>query len=522
MRDTNVIEPDAMTSLETGHDAHAHGQRGAAVDAFLATSDDFVDGEIRSGKRVLENELEVRIAQDAVKSSTLPLIDSAEALDPILVPPTIAEDDDIVNRSRGSLAAFFFVFDQCIVSATSFLTTVAVGRSGSREELGRYFLAFSILLFARNWQVQLVTDPYKVFWSRQPRSSRGSYLGSTAVQNSVFTALMMLGLLIYGVFQRFDGGLHEMLPVTLVLLVGLPFLLFREFIRNVALAHLRAIPAIAIDSTVAVLQLGLLVLMAKLHRLTSESAYLVMGGASLVACVGWLGMRKQPMQFVGSQMRPDFHKNWAFGKWALANHLLGELLTYLGPWLVAYAWGESETGMLAAATTLIGLSYPFVSGLGNYLGPRAAIDYSEKRYDALLSLLIRYGLVFGVTLGLFCLGMVFFGNSLTVLVYGNRYHGIGMIVTIMAVTALIKSLRMTAGIGLWAIEQPWANPVAETCTIVVSIGTLLCIGHLGLLGFVISMLCGSIAGMVVAIFAMARLMKPLLSPASAAGLGEAP
>ncbi len=261
--------------------------------------------------------------------------------------------------------------------------------------------------------------------------------------------------------------------------------------------------------------------MAKLHRLTSESAYLVMGAASLVACLGWLGMRKQPMQFVAAQMRPDFKKNWAFGKWALANHLLGELLTYLGPWLVAFAWGESETGMLAAATTLIGLSYPFVSGLGNYLGPRTAIDFSEKRYDALVSLLIRYAIVFGVTLGLFCLGMAFFGNSLTVLIYGNRYYGIGAIVTVMAVTALIKSLRMTAGIGLWAIEQPWANPVAETCTIVVSIGTLLCIGHLGLLGFVVSMLCGAIAGMIVATFALARLMKPLRSR-FAAELGDAP
>ncbi len=242
MRDTNVIEPDAMTSLEAGHDAHAHGQRGSAVDAFRANTDDCVDAEVKSGECDLDNEQEVRIAQDAVKSSTLPLIDTAEVLDPVVIPPVIADDDDIVTRSRGSLAAFFFVFDQCIVSATSFLTTVAVGRSGSREELGRYFLAFSILLFARNWQVQLVTDPYKVFWSRQPRSSRGSYLGSTVVQNSVFTALMMLGLLIYGIFQRFDGGLHEMLPVTIVLLVGLPFLLFREFIRNVALSHLRASP----------------------------------------------------------------------------------------------------------------------------------------------------------------------------------------------------------------------------------------------------------------------------------------
>ncbi len=172
--------------------------------------------------------------------------------------------------------------------------------------------------------------------------------------------------------------------------------------------------------------------------------------------------------------------------------------------------------MLAAATTLIGLSYPFVSGLGNYLGPRAAIEFSEKRFDSLVALLIRYAVVFGITLGLFCVGMALFGNRLTVLVYGGRYHGIGAIVTVMAVTALIKSLRMTAGIGLWSIEQPWANPVAETCTIVVSIGALLCLGHLGLLGFVVSMLCGAVAGMIVATFALARLMKPLRSETAGA------
>ena len=114
-----------------------------------------------------------------------------------------------------------------------------------------------------------------------------------------------------------------------------------------------------------------------------------MGVASLAACVGWLRFRKQQIHFVASQMKPDLKRNWAFGKWALANHLLGELMTYASPWLVASVWGESETGMLAAATTIVGLSYPFVSGLGNFLGPRAAIEFSRRRPEVLVRLLMR-------------------------------------------------------------------------------------------------------------------------------------
>jgi hypothetical protein len=47
------------------------------------------------------------------------------------------------------------VFDQAVVSGTSFLTSVILGRMCAREELGVYYLVLSIVFFVRGIQEQL-------------------------------------------------------------------------------------------------------------------------------------------------------------------------------------------------------------------------------------------------------------------------------------------------------------------------------------------------------------------------------
>ena len=262
MHDSPVIEHDTFRSPVDEHRATASTGGASEIVEF----DDFPSGmaaKRQSGlaERLVARQQETEIVEHRMKFTALSEIESSEVLESAATPVADVGEGDDIAPGRGSVAAFFFVVDQCIVSTTSFLTTVAVGRTGSREELGRYYLAFSILLFARNWQAQLVTDPYKVYWSRQGRSSRGAYLGSTLVQNSVLTFVMMLALLAYIILLQWGTGPRELLPITWVLLAGLPFLLFREFIRNVVLSHLRAFAAIAIDSTVAILQIGLLLIL---------------------------------------------------------------------------------------------------------------------------------------------------------------------------------------------------------------------------------------------------------------------
>src|SRR5262249_47749195 len=67
------------------------------------------------------------------------------------------------------------ITDQAIVGAAGFVTSVMVGRWGSKEELGNYQLILSALLFARGIQQTATSMPYVVYWSRIAQERRDSY-----------------------------------------------------------------------------------------------------------------------------------------------------------------------------------------------------------------------------------------------------------------------------------------------------------------------------------------------------------
>ncbi len=412
------------------------------------------------------------------------------------------------SGSKSPLQAFLSLIDQCLVSGTNFATTVIIGRMCTKHELGIYSLAFSVLLLVRGIQYQIVSAPYMIFWSRRPLAERGAYLGSAVIHQLVLTVLVVLGLAGHvALLWRGAGGPPGLLPVMVVLLLGVPFLLVREFIRTLALSHLRMAEAIGIDAAVAAIQLGFLLGLAWFDLLTIQAVYAVMGLACLAAFAGWRAFQKPVVEFDRWRWLADWRGNWRFGKWALASHLVGGSTPYLMPWIVAIAHGEADTGVLAAATTLVGVANTFVLGLGNFLTPRSALAFSEGGSRALVRVLVRFALIFGVTLGAFCGVIAVVGNSLGTLVYGNRYQGIGPIITLLAVTLVANSLRMTAGTGLWSLERPRSNFVADFVTLAVTLlVSIVLVGPLGVLGAAIGIVSGSIAGAVVGAAILVRAL----------------
>jgi O-antigen/teichoic acid export membrane protein len=405
-------------------------------------------------------------------------------------------------------SAVLSVIDQAVVSATTFLTAVIIGRICSKDALGIYSLAFSILLLVRGVHYQLVSVPYTFYWRQRPAPNRACYLGSTAVHQVILTVLAMVALTAYALSLRWGTGPTELSPVTWVLMAGLPFLLLREFVRSVSLAHLNLRAVLAIDVTVAVLQVALLLSLAWLQLLSVSAAYAAMGLSCSVACVGIAFRRREPIEFRSSQFWQDWKYNWSFGKWALANHLIGASLPSIVVWIVALALGNAEAGVLAAATTLVGLTNPFVMGLSSFLGPRAALAFSEGSVRGLVNVLVKFGLIFVAVLGTFCPLVAVWGDSLAALVYGGKYSGLGMLSALLAAGVLVNSIRMTAGIGLWSLQRPQASALADFCACVVAVVALfLLLPTSGVLAAAIGILCGAITGLTIACTLLVRSLE---------------
>ena len=397
------------------------------------------------------------------------------------------------------------VLDQAVVSGSSFATSIILSRSSSREELGAYYLALSIVFFARGVQEQVISAPYMIYCSRKQGAALAQYAGSSLLHQCgmmLFTAGMLAAALALGIVPLdLRAGLW-----TLVL--AAPLLLMRDFLRQMCFAHLQTQGALVLDAVVATVQLGGLATLAASGGLTVPATLTVMAVAAGVPAAVWLTRMPQPMAGRLPAAVRDFVFNWTFARWALASQLLASTTPYVMPWVVAFTHGQAETGTLGACMTLVGLANMFLLGLCNYLSPRAARAFSEGGLEELQGVLTKTALLFGLSLGSIALAGFAVGGPIAALVYGPQFGGTGVVIGVLSLGVLANSVGVTAGNGLWALERPSANFAADLVALVFVIPTtVLLVPRLGPLGAALAILSGTTADAIVRMWILRQTMR---------------
>lgn len=398
--------------------------------------------------------------------------------------------------------------DQAVVSGASFATNVIIGRLCSKEDLGVFYLAMTVVCLARGMQEQLISAPYVIYCQRRRDAALASYSGSALVHAlglSGAVNLVLLGLL---AMLSLGIGPAGLAPAAWVLLGTLPLLLLREFIRRMTIAHLQMGVAIALDAGIAVLQIGSLLALAYFGRLSVATTYGAMGLACAVACGGWFIGKRWPMHITWSRVVVDWRHNWGFARWALVSHLIGSATLYLMPWIVTMARGRAEAGALAACVSLIGMASMFVTGVATYLTPRAAMAYAHGGVAQLRHVLRLAAAIYAGVLGAFTVFVLASGDFLLVLVFGGKYAGYGAVMGLLAVSMTALSMGVTAGNGLWAIDRPKANFSADVWTLTVTLALLFCLVQpYGIVGAAMADLGGNVSGALVRYGTLRRLLR---------------
>lgn len=384
------------------------------------------------------------------------------------------------------------VFDQGIVSATNFATSVIIGRLCSQTEMGIYALGLSIVYFARAIQEQVVSAPYTIYCNRQPDADKAAYAGSSCVHFSWFAGLVMISLLGFAAVLAGRGTAPDLLRLSLVLVAALPLFLLREFIRHYMFSHLKMGTATLLDASVAIIQLASLALLGWWGWLTVPIVFAVIGGSCLLASLGWFLTKPDRLEVSRTAAIRHWKQNWGFARWALACQLVGCSAPYVMPWFVASLEGAAATGILAASTTLVGLANMFVMGVANFLSPRAAKAYADEGVPGLKRVMVFASFAFLITLGVFAVSMCFLGRQVAVLVYGSSYAEAGPVIAVLAFGLLASGFSVTAGNGLWAIDRPSANFRADVCALIATIGfSALLIGPYGVMGAALATTLGA-------------------------------
>lgn len=343
--------------------------------------------------------------------------------------------------------------DQGVVSATNFLTGVIIGRSCIKEEFGLYMLGFSIVLFAMNLQTSLISTPYMIYSSRLTGREYARYTGSTLIHQLGLSALIIIILVIAGVVLSLGVGHHGLVPVVWALVVVITVILLREFARRICFVNMRFKTALFLDSGVAVVQICGLLFLGYFGLLTATKAYWVIGLASGIGAVAWLIRMRKTFAVQLTWGISDFRRNWSSGKWLFASGFLYALSMNLYPWILAAFHGTASAGVWAACFGIVSIGNPLLVGVQNFLGPKIVHTYAQGRAKAFRQFVLKAGAVFSLVITPLFVALLFFGGSLVVIFYGDKYTGNGLVVSILALNLLISTFAFSFSRALFAMER---------------------------------------------------------------------
>jgi O-antigen/teichoic acid export membrane protein len=398
------------------------------------------------------------------------------------------------------------VLDQGIVSGTSFLTGAIVGRLGSRQELGLYALGLTLLLLLLSAQSSLVSVPLMVHGSRLAPSERPAFAGSTLVHQLALaaTALLLLGGL--GPVLARCLGTPEAASVAPVLALVAPFAMAREYVRQLLFARLRFRSALVLDTIVAVVQLGLLLLMARRGGISARSAYQAIGLACAAAVAVYVVALRDSFEIRRDRIGPDLAASWVIGKWAFASNALGLAGSQLYPWVLATMRGTEEAGVLAACMGITYLANPVIMGLSNHLGPRAMHAFSTNGLDAARRTLRSATATLAIVMGVVTPMLFLAGGALLVAVYGPRYQGYGLVVGVLSLAQAIDVLGFPLNYGFFILGR--ADVIVRGNLIALLVASTLglaAVHRLGPLGVALALLTGNAMSAVYRWRALTRL-----------------
>lgn len=390
------------------------------------------------------------------------------------------------------------VADQCVSSATNFLTSILIARACGKEELGLYVLGFTTALIVLELQSTLVTTPYLVFAPRLQGDERARYSGSILLHQ---LGLGLVGVALAGVGAWLASTSPSWLPagigtVFFVLMAALPCMMFRDFVRRVCFARQQMKSALLVDIAVFVLQISALGFLAFDESLSAAKAYGVIAASTLVPAALWCYLARDSFQ--AGPWRQDLQRNLQLGGWLFASGLLWAISANIYPWLLADAEGTGAAGVWGACLQLLALANIPLLGTQNFLGPKLTHLYVAEGMPALRRFALRTSVLFGGAILLVALALWALADFALGLVYGADFRGNATTVLFLVLHLATVAAAFPLSRGLFAIERAGADFAVNLVpvTLLFAVGIPLIHSH-GLVGGALGLFISGAAAVVV-------------------------
>ena len=347
------------------------------------------------------------------------------------------------SRKLATHRGAWTLLDQVFVSLTNFSTGILIGRFCSKGELGRYMLGYSVILFVIAFQQMLISSPYILIQPRLLAAEGARYTGGAYTQQFALGGALSIALL-FAALAFYIA--HSWLAVVMLSLAfASPLFLFKEMFRRVCFAHLQVRSALAVDFAIGLLQISLLIALARSGHLSAPTGILAIGVACSMLPVAWYWRNQRRLVFSIRDARDVLDRNWKLGRWILGSQLLWAASLYSYPWLISKMHGSATAGVWAACFGINALANPLLLGIQNYVEPRISHAFADGGIPRLRLLVWKETGVLTMSMLLFSTVILFAGNRLAIFVYGEKYAG-------NSFTLFVLSLSFAAGAAGWAFS----------------------------------------------------------------------
>lgn len=392
---------------------------------------------------------------------------------------------------RGAMA----LFDQGVVSVTSFFATILIGRTCGKSDLGTYMLAWTILSVSSELSGALITTPYTVFSPRMSELQKRRYLGSILVHQTalllLFTVLMATLLFAGYAVGWLAKGMAIPFAVCAAVLTPLGL---KEFVRRVSFAQLRLGSACAVDVAASVLLFAGMLTLAVTRKLNIAGTLLLMGISAGLAAGAWLWWYRAEFRFQPSLLYPDLVENWKLSRWVLGSGVLSAAARYSFPWMLAAYQGSSATGLWASCTSLVSICNPLVIGMSNYALPRISIVYAESGRLAMRRKVNSFCALFALSLFPLALGLSLAGERLVTHIYGPAFAGTSAVLALLSWNLLLNSTTNPYSQGLFTLNRAKEDTVINGIWVVLLFSAgIFAVRWYSALGAAVALLASSLA-----------------------------
>jgi O-antigen/teichoic acid export membrane protein len=395
------------------------------------------------------------------------------------------------------------VFDQALVSGTSFLTMLAVGRLGGAQELGTFALAMSVVMVAAAFQDALVAIPFTIRRPRLPAERRAAHAGNTLVQVCLFGVLAGL-VLATAVYLVSGQSAPRMLP--LVVGIAATSVLLRQFARRYTFAEGTIGQSVVLDAGVSAVQLSALAVIFLGGWMSTTNALFALALASLLVPAVWLYRRSKSFRPRRALLTDDWQDHWRCGRWLLGGEMLSVSCGYATAWILALTMDRTAVGVFAACNVIMQISNPFSLGFGNVLEGRAARAFARGGPMALRTELVGAARWFIAVVGAVTVLAMWYGARFVELLYGPAYADQGQTIALLALASFAMACGIAASCGLRVMGR--ADLTFAACGldlgILVSVA-LIFAPRFGLPAVAAGVLAGSLCGTLFRVWSLVRV-----------------